>query len=101
MDTVIEEVARPHLVREGGRGGRVNRIPVYTVWEVVEGPTGTSSEVTVTFWTEPTVPLDRLKEALGAPRWFQRNWRRALVRLRDLAESDRPVERVVVAGADR
>jgi uncharacterized protein YndB with AHSA1/START domain len=101
MDTVIEEASRPHLVRESGRGGRFNRIPVHTVWELVEGPTNTSCELTVTFWTEPSVAVDRLKEALGASRWFQRNWRRALARLRELAESQRPVERVVVAGADR
>ena len=30
MDTVIEEVEPPHLIREGGRGGRSNRVPVLT-----------------------------------------------------------------------
>ena len=28
----------PHLVREHGRGGRGNRIGVFTVWELAEGP---------------------------------------------------------------
>jgi hypothetical protein len=101
MDTEIEEVARPHLIRERGRGGRFNRIPAFTVWELAAGSWPGGCEVTVTFWTEPTNPFDRVKELRGAARRFRRDWGRALARLKDLAESERAVERVAIAGADR
>jgi uncharacterized protein YndB with AHSA1/START domain len=100
MDTVIEEIDPPHLIRERGQGGRLNRVPVLTVWELAEGASGEGCEVSVTFWTEPTNPGDRLRELLGASGWFERNWRRALVRLKQVAEAGGPTERVVVAGAD-
>jgi len=101
MDTVIEEVDPPHLLRERGHGGRLNRVPVLTVWELAEGPGAETCEVTVTFWTEPTTPVDRIRELIGASGWFERNWRRALARLKLVAEAGGPSERVVVAGADR
>jgi uncharacterized protein YndB with AHSA1/START domain len=101
LDTVIEEAQRPHLIRERGHGGRWNRVPAVTVWELAPGPAPGSCEVTVTFWTEPSRPLDRLRELTGTATWFRRHWRRALTRLRDLLESERPIERVGVAGGDR
>lgn len=101
LDTVIERVERPHLVREQGRGGRSNRVPTFTVWELAEGPAPGGCELTVTFWTEPATPLDRLRELFGPSRAFRRDWRRALGRLKDLAESGDPVPRVAVAGGDR
>lgn len=101
LDSAIEEIDRPHLVRERGFGGRWNRIPVHTVWELVEGPSRRGCEVTVTFWTEPPDRLARLREGFGSPRSLRRHWARALARLRELAESERAVERVAVAGMDR
>ena len=101
MDTVIVEADPPHLLREHGHGGRVNRIPVSTVWELAEGPGPGSCEVTVTFWTEPANPVDRVRELVGASRWFARSWRQALARLKQVAEAGGPAERVAVAGADR
>jgi Polyketide cyclase / dehydrase and lipid transport len=102
LDTVIDDDSeRPHIVREHGHGGRSNRVPVYTVWELAEGPAADSSEVTVTFWTEPSQTLDKLRELLGGARYLRRDWRRALARLRDLAENERPVERVRIAGGER
>ena len=100
MDTVIVEVDPPHLLRERGHGGRLNRVPVFTVWELAEGPGSDSCEVTVTFWTEPTNPVDRIRELIGASGWFERSWRRALARLKQDAEAGGPSERVAVAGAD-
>jgi hypothetical protein len=101
METVIAEAERPFRIRERGRTGRWDRIPVHTVWEIVEGP-GAVSTVTVTFWTEASHSLDRLRDLLGANRSFRRAWERALERLRELAESDAdPDRRVEVAGADR
>ena len=37
MDTSIVELQAPHKVVERGRGGRANRIPTHTVWELVGG----------------------------------------------------------------
>jgi Polyketide cyclase / dehydrase and lipid transport len=101
METVIEELSRPYRIREGGRGGRLDRIPVATVWELVEGPVATTSEVTLSFWTEPQHPLDRVRERLGAERRYRRNWSLALGRLKEVLESGEPIERVVVAGGAR
>jgi Polyketide cyclase / dehydrase and lipid transport len=101
METVIVEIDDAHMVREEGSGGRGNRVRCYTVWELVEGPSPEICEVTVTFWTESDHLLDRIKEPLKGSRWFTRGWRRALARLKSVAESEAPVERVAVAGADR
>ena len=100
-ETVIEEVSPPHRMLERGRGGRLDRIPMSTGWELVEGIGSEATELTITFWTDPSHPLDRLREKLGAERWWRRNWTIALRRLAALAEGDRTVSRVQVAGADR
>ena len=100
METVIDEVSPPHLIRERGSAGRWDRIPVTTSWELVEpGPGG--CEVTLRFWTGPTHPLDRLREKLGAERYYRRQWSIALSRLKGLCESGDPPNRVEVAGAVR
>ncbi len=101
MDTVIVEVDRPHLVREEGRGGRSNLVPVHTVWELAEGAAPGSSEVSVTFWTEPPTLVDRVRELTGSSYFFRRDLQRALGRLRGLIEGSEPVERVGVGGGER
>ncbi len=105
METVIAEVDAPYRVLERGRGGRLDRVPISTAWELVEGPSADSCTVTVTFVTEPQTLPDRAMDAgrglRGAERWYRRQWKRALARLRELAESGATPERVVVAGADR
>ena len=55
----------------------------------------------MTFRTEPSHALDRLRERLGAERFYRRQWSIALSRLKELIESGRPAARVVVAGAAR
>jgi len=100
MDTAIEEAERPHLVREHGRGGRENLVDAFTVWELAEGASAQGCEATVTFWTEPQTLIGRLRER-GLHRRLRRDWKRALVRLRDIAEEGRTVERVTVAGGER
>jgi hypothetical protein len=100
VDTVIDAAERPHLVREHGRGGRSNRTPWFTVWEIAEGPSPDGSEVTVTIWSEPTSIFDKLGESGIHGRRLRRDLKRALERLRDIVESDRSVERVGVAGGE-
>lgn len=100
METVIVEVEPPYLIVERGRCGRADRIPVVTSWELVTGP-GALTTVSVAFWTEPSHPLDRIREHLGSAGFFRRQWQRALQRMRDLLESGSEVERVGTAGANR
>ena len=52
MDTTIVELDEPFRIVERGQGGRVNRIPTHTVWELTEGP-GSLTAVRVSYWTEP------------------------------------------------
>jgi hypothetical protein len=99
METVIVELEPPYRVQEAGSGGRSDRIPVNTAWELLAGP-GRTTEVSLTFWTEPTHPVDRLKEGLGARRWYRRRWSRSLGRLKESLETNRPVEPVGIAGED-
>jgi len=67
---------------EHGRGGRVNRIPSTTLWELTEGP-GSLTKVRVSYWTEPANPVDRALERLSAASIpYERRWREALRRLR-------------------
>ena len=99
MDTVIESVERPHLIREQGRTGRVNRVATFTVWEIAEGAGRDGSEITVTFWTELASPFDRIGE-IGSSRRLRRGFRRALERLKAVVETEEPVDRVGVGGAE-
>jgi hypothetical protein len=87
MDTTIVELERTQRISERGTGGRWNRIPSATEWELIAGP-GPLTTVRVTYWTEPGNSLDRLKEVIGgASIWYGRDWASALRRLRDLLES--------------
>jgi uncharacterized protein YndB with AHSA1/START domain len=97
METVIAETDRPFRIVEHGRGGRLDHIPIRTVWELEEGPTTT---VTLTFWTIPPTAADRIKE-LGRSGWWKRRWSRALRRMQELIESGVAAPRAEVAGGDR
>lgn len=101
MDTTIVELDAPHRIVERGRGGRANRIPTHTVWELTEGP-GTLTAVRMSHWTEPG-PTDRGLEILSmASVWQQRGWRQAMHRLRDGLESGAwEGRRIAVAGGNR
>jgi len=101
MDTTIVALEEPFRVVEEGRGGRANRIPSHTVWELTEAAGGLTA-VRVSHWSEPGA-LDRGLELLSAGSLFQaRGWREALRRLRDNLEADRPAaERIAVAGGNR
>jgi uncharacterized protein YndB with AHSA1/START domain len=101
MDTTIIELDEPFRIVERGQGGRANRIPNHTVWELTEGP-GSLTTVVMSHWTEPTA-LDRGLELLSAGSvWQERGWREALKRLRDGLESDSwDGNRIAVAGGNR
>jgi uncharacterized protein YndB with AHSA1/START domain len=101
MDTVIVELEPPHLIVERGSGGRCNRIPAGTVWELLEGP-GSLARVRVSHWTKPMNVVDRVLDAVGcASVWQERAWREALHRLRDLLEADgAPASPLAVAGGN-
>jgi hypothetical protein len=102
VDTTITALDPPRRISERGRGGRTNRIPTATEWEF-EQRTGSLITARVTYWTEPSHPLDRAKEVLGgASIWYERDWKIAMRRLRDLLESsERVVPAVGVAGGNR
>jgi uncharacterized protein YndB with AHSA1/START domain len=101
MDTTIAEAEAPHRVVEHGLGGRVNRIPSTTLWELTEGP-GSLTRVRVSYWTEPSNPIDRALELLsGASIPYERRWREALRRLREQLESGEfGAARMAVAGGN-
>ncbi|HEX2129129.1 MAG TPA: SRPBCC family protein [Solirubrobacterales bacterium] len=101
LDTQIEIAERPHLIREQGRGGPVNRLSVFTVWELASAASPQSCELTVTFWTEPKNVFDRLRNPLGRSGRLRRGWARAARRLKEVAESDEVAPAVTVAGLDR
>lgn len=101
MDTAIAELEAPHKLVERGHGGRANRIPTTTVWELTEGA-GSLTRARVSHWTEPSNPLDRALEVLAAnSASAQRGWRTALRRLRDQLESGEAAPApVAVAGGN-
>lgn len=100
VDSVIEEVDDPHRLVERGHGGYLNRVPNTTEWLLSEAG-GDGCEVKVTFWTEPSRALDKLRDAKASERRLGRGLRKMLERLREVAESGTPPERIAVAGADR
>lgn len=100
VDSVIEEVEAPSRLVERGKGGYLNRIPNVTEWLLSEaGPSG--CEVQVTFWTDPQNPFDKVRDMKGSARRLGKGLRKSLERLRGVAESDAPLERIAVAGGDR
>jgi hypothetical protein len=101
MDTTIVGLEEHYRIVERGQGGRANRIPNHTVWELTEGP-GTLTAVRMSHWTEPG-PVDRALEILSAASiWQQRGWHEAMRRLRDGLESDAwEGKRIAVAGGNR
>ena len=101
-DATIVELEEPFKLVERGRTGRTNRIETTTVWEVTGG-SGGLTKVTVSSWTTPTHPVDKVVESLSRAEGFQRRgWKEALRRLREILEGERQLEdRVAVGGGNR
>src|ERR1700742_3425257 len=101
-DTTIVELDEPFKLVERGRTGRANRIETTTVWEITGG-SGGLTKVTLSTWTKPTHPVDRLVEKLSRAEGFQRRgWEQALPPLREILEGERQLEdRVAVGGGNR
>jgi uncharacterized protein YndB with AHSA1/START domain len=100
VDSIIEDAEAPHRLVERGHGGYLNRIPNVTEWLLSEAGRG-GCEVQVTFWTEPARAFDKLRDAKASERRLGKGLKRALERLRGVAESGTPPERIAVAGGDR
>jgi uncharacterized protein YndB with AHSA1/START domain len=101
-DTTLVELDPPFKIVERGAGGRSNRIPTHTVWEIEPGRAG-MTRLRATHWTTPKEPLDKLVEALSfAAHFQQKGWKQAVNRLRDILEGEGPGgERIAVAGGNR
>src|ERR1700761_8433194 len=101
-DTTIVGLQEPNRIEERRLGGRMNRIPTHTVWEIEPSKAG-MIRVRVTHWTEPTHPVDKLVESLSLGAHFQRKgWERAVKRLRDILEGGVPAgDRIAIAGGNR
>lgn len=100
-DTTIVELEPSHKIVERGRGGRTNRIPNHTVWELTSG-SGSLTKVRFTHWTEPKFLDGALESMSWGAFWQQRRWAHALRRLRDNLEGENAVvERIAVAGGNR
>jgi uncharacterized protein YndB with AHSA1/START domain len=96
-DATLVEVDAPRRIVEQGRAGKFNRIQTMGIYELAEGPHGTT-RVTFTNQTQPKTHSDRLMESMGQRGWLKRKNAKALRRLRAILEDgDKRGERVTVA----
>jgi uncharacterized protein YndB with AHSA1/START domain len=99
VEVAVVESARPRVLREKLRLGRLGRTPGFV--EYTFEPLGASStRVEMVLWTEPATRLDAFKESLGARGWFKRQVKTSLSRLRKIFEEqpDAPLARATIAG---
>lgn len=100
MDSVIATVEAPYKISEKGHSGRLNRVPTFTVWELVEQPGPGGCELQITFWTEPDSPFDKIRER-SLKRKLARGWKKTAERLKTLVEGGGAVEHVGIGGESR
>jgi uncharacterized protein YndB with AHSA1/START domain len=99
VEVSISQAARPRLIRERLRVGRLGRTPGFVEYDFEPlGPGATRLDIAL--WTEPATRLDAFKEMLGARRWLKRQVRKSLSRLRAIFEEhpEAPLVRVTIAG---
>jgi len=87
-DVTFAEVVPPRRIVEVGSGGKTNRVKTLGIYDLVDGPGGTT-KVSYSFQSTPATISDRISEALGGRWWLERQQRRALRRLRGVLEEDR------------
>ncbi len=85
-DTALVDVERPHSIVEAGRSGKANRVRTLATWKLAPAASGTT-RVSLTYETQPVMPSDHLRDALGARRWTERQLGRAMRRLQTIVEN--------------
>jgi uncharacterized protein YndB with AHSA1/START domain len=100
-DTTITAAEAPRRISERGSTGRLNRNPTGFEWEIGEAATGVSS-VRLSYWIEPYGFYRYFHRLTGGTRWYTRQMRHALRRLRETIEAERmETEHIAVAGGNR
>ena len=100
-DVTLVEASRPRRIVMAGRSGKYNRIRTLGVFELEPGAGGTT-RVRFTFESQPRLPSDKLREALGTRGWTRRRYGKALRRLRSILEEDYGRgRRATIAGGPR
>jgi len=95
----IAELDPPRGILEDGRLGRLGR--TRCEWRYEFEPVGRdATRVQISFSTQPATRLDGFKESLGARRWYRRQTRASLERLRQVFEErpEEPLARATVSG---
>ncbi|HEV2814753.1 MAG TPA: SRPBCC family protein [Solirubrobacteraceae bacterium] len=100
-EVTITDAEAPRRIVEKGRGGKYNRIRMVVIYEL-EAAGSSGTRVTLTSETQPSLPSDRIMEAL-ARRPLKRRQRKALKRLRSILEEGRERGRraTIAAGGAR
>jgi uncharacterized protein YndB with AHSA1/START domain len=98
VEVSIVEAARPRVLRERLRLGRLGRTPGFVEYSFE--PVGAATRVELVLWTEPATRLDAFKESLGARGWLSRQVKSSLSRLRRIFEErpEAPLARATIAG---
>src|ERR671917_2676389 len=85
-DMTFAVVERPHRIVAVGRGGKFNRIKTTAIWTLDPAPGG-GTELEFMVESEPSLPTDRVMEAISRQHgWFKRKARKALRRLQAILE---------------
>ena len=100
-DSTITAAESPRRISERGGTGRLNRNRAGFEWEIDEAANGVST-VRLSYWIEPHGFYRHFHRLTGGSRWYTRQMRRALRRLRELIEAERmATEPIGVAGGNR
>jgi uncharacterized protein YndB with AHSA1/START domain len=101
VDTSITALDPPRRISERGWTGRLNRNATGTEWELAEEANGVSL-VRLSYWVEPHGVYRHFHRLTGGSRWYTRQLRHAVRRLRDMVEAERmESDRITVAGGNR
>ncbi len=101
VDTTITAVDPPRRISERGGTGRLNRNRTGTEWEIAEATNGVSL-VRLSYWVDPHGFYRHFHRLTGGSRWYGRQMRKAVRRLRDMVEAEQmESDRITVAGGNR